>query len=220
MFSLSSTIIFRLPFCRYLFIALIALTASFNLYAHNVVAGAYVDGMEIEGEIGLSNGETALPGVIVEIFDSQDNKIGQTVIEADGLFSFTAIKAEQHVIKANLGAGHIAHIVVEADEFALPSEGDNNVAARVTNMSDTASNSASSTASQSPHAVNGVSAEELESIVRKAVSQQVRPLQKELRAYKEKVGMRDIAGGLGFIFGLFGVAAWMSSRKRIKQEAS
>jgi len=26
--------------------------------------------------------------------------------------------------------------------------------------------------------------------------------------------VRDIAGGLGFIFGLFGVAAWMASRRK------
>ena len=59
-----------------------------------------------------------------------------------------------------------------------------------------------------------VTVEQLESIVRSAVAQQIRPLQKELKAYKEKVMLRDIAGGLGFIFGLFGVAASMASRRQ------
>ena len=59
-----------------------------------------------------------------------------------------------------------------------------------------------------------ISAAELQSLIRSAVAQQVRPLQKELSAYKEKVMLRDIAGGLGFIFGLFGVAAWASSRRK------
>ena len=60
---------------------------------------------------------------------------------------------------------------------------------------------------------SNITAEQLQAIVRSAVAQQVRPLQKELKAYKEKVMLRDIAGGLGFIFGLFGVAAWMASRR-------
>lgn len=64
------------------------------------------------------------------------------------------------------------------------------------------------------NAGTAISAAELQSLIRSAVAQQVRPLQKELSAYKEKVMLRDIAGGLGFIFGLFGVAAWASSRRK------
>ena len=59
-----------------------------------------------------------------------------------------------------------------------------------------------------------ISAAELQGLIRSAVAQQIRPLQKELSAYKEKVMLRDIAGGLGFIFGLFGIAAWASSRRK------
>ncbi|MGB1311009.1 MAG: hypothetical protein ACPG47_07335, partial [Leucothrix sp.] len=62
--------------------------------------------------------------------------------------------------------------------------------------------------------ISQLTAAQLQSMVRSAVAQQVKPLQKELRAYKEKVMFRDIAGGLGFIFGLFGVAAWMASKRK------
>lgn len=171
-----------------------------TLHAHNVVAGAYVNGMIIEGEIGLSNGETALPGVLVEVFDLNDKKIGETQIEADGLFTFTATTAQQHILKANLGAGHVAEIIVEAEEFATAQ----------TLVKPTTKKAATLPAS----AATGISATELEAIVRKAVAQQVKPLQKELRAYKEKVMLRDITGGLGFILGIFGIAAWMATRKQ------
>lgn len=171
-----------------------------TLHAHNVVAGAYVSGMIIEGEIGLSNGETALPGVLVEVFDLNDKKIGETQIEADGLFTFTATTAQQHILKANLGAGHVAEIIVEAEEFATAQ----------TLVKPTTKKAATPPAS----AATGISATELEAIVRKAVAQQVKPLQKELRAYKEKVMLRDITGGLGFILGIFGIAAWMATRKQ------
>ena len=62
------------------------------------------------------------------------------------------------------------------------------------------------------------STEQLQRIVRSAVAKQIKPLQKELRAYKEKVMFRDITGGLGFIFGLFGVAAWMASKRNREED--
>lgn len=192
---------------------LILCLISLPVSAHNVVAGAYVEGMMIEGEIGLSNGETALPGVLVEVFDEAGAKLGETQIEEDGLFSFVASSAQQHIIKANLGAGHVANIVIEADEFSATSSVAKNASKADGSAVMREVGSANNTALAA-----GVSVAELESIVRKAVSQQVKPLQKELRAYKEKVMLRDIAGGIGFIFGLFGVAAWIASRKAPRSE--
>ncbi len=192
---------------------------SLNVHAHNVVAGAYVEGMSIEGEMGFSNGEAALPGVVVEVFDEAGNKVGETLTEEGGLFVFVAKKAQKHVIKANLGAGHVATIEIEADEFSVGDAGNTAAApaAKPTANADVA-NTASAPATGQLAA--GVTVQELESIVRKAVAKQVRPLQKELRSYKDKVMIRDIAGGLGFIFGLCGVAAWMASRKTVKSESA
>lgn len=168
-------------------------------YAHNVVAGAYTDGMLVEGEIGLSNGDMAQVGLLVEVFDATGNKLGETKVEEDGLFSYQAKKPMTHIFKANLGAGHVANIAVEGNEFAgfKPSE----------------SNKPTAT---SPNQIAGIDAQELERIVRQAVSQQVKPLQKELRAYKEKVMIRDIMGGLGFILGIVGIAAYMSAKRKEK----
>ncbi len=194
---------------------------SLNVNAHNVVAGAYVEGMSIEGEMGFSNGEAALPGVVVEVFDEAGNKVGETLTEEGGLFVFVAKKAQKHVIKANLGAGHVATIEIEADEFSAGDAGKTAAAptAKSTANAD-AAKAVSAPTTGSGQLATGVTVQELESIVRKAVAKQVRPLQKELRSYKDKVMIRDIAGGLGFIFGLCGVAAWMASRKTAKSESA
>ena len=185
------------------------LIASFMLVlpvqAHNIVSGAYVDGMTVEGEIGFSNGEMASPGVEITITDSNGHSLGKTQTEADGLFSFVASQPVEHIFKANLGAGHVAEIIVAAGDFSN------------TNTSATTPGTTTTTDRQqtpgSTSATSTVSATDIERIVRKAVAQQVKPLQKELRAYKEKMMFRDITGGLGFIFGMFGIAAWLASRK-------
>jgi len=221
--------------------------------AHNVVSGVYADGMNIEGEIGFSSGLMAESGVVVEVFNEAGEKLGETQLDNNGLFTYTAKTVEKHTFKADLSSGHIAEMTIEADELsdaglklavagaatdiatgAAPA----NVATAVTvgsnGVSQASNASAGGFAKQSARAGtqtvagNGVeaagivvtnagtaiSAAELQSLIRSAVAQQVRPLQKELSAYKEKVMLRDIAGGLGFIFGLFGVAAWASSRRK------
>ncbi len=214
-----------------LFNILIAL-GSPAIKAHNVVAGAYVDGLLIEGEIAFSNGETAAAGVLVEVFAEDGTMLGETHTQADGLFTFSAARPQAHRLRANLGAGHVADITLAADEFVAPPT---TLAAAPTaavpavtaaSIAPTSLTKAVVTTPPPPQVVPAsptaagqvlttvqISTADLEALIRRAVAQQVKPLQRELRAYKEKIMLRDIAGGLGFIFGLFGVAAWMAARK-------
>lgn len=50
--------------------------------------------------------------------------------------------------------------------------------------------------------------------VEAAVARQIRPLREQLDAYEDRVRLHDLMGGIGTIFGLFGVFAWISSRRR------
>lgn len=242
----------------------LGLTVSTNPLAHNVVSGVYADGMTIEGEIGFSNGVMAEAGVVVQVLNEAGDKLGETVLTDDGAFVYQAETVQKHLFKANLSSGHIAEMVIEADELIDDGVGaaplSSKLMASAVSLETTAEVSnphtslpqiasaqmaksqatesqasepqpAEPLAGKSPAAESqntdlkntvaiapGVSASELQSMIRSAVAQQVRPLQKELRAYKEKVMFRDIAGGLGFIFGLFGVAAWMASKRNVKDD--
>ena len=190
-----------------------------SVSAHNVVSGIYADGMSIEGEIGFSNGDMAQVGSPVKVYDAQDKLLAELTLVEGGLFSYEAKQVAKHVFKANLSAGHVAEMVIEASELT-PSASAKITSPEIPVLADSstkpkamAEGGMDSAKSDTTAGIN-VTVEQLESIVRSAVAQQVRPLQKELRDYKEKVMLRDIAGGLGFIFGLFGVAAWMASRRK------
>ncbi|PWQ95522.1 cobalt ABC transporter permease [Leucothrix arctica] len=177
--------------------------------AHNVVSGVYADGLLIEGEIGFSNGDMAPAGLVVEVFDESGSALGKTQTKAEGIFLFEASSAQKHVFKVDLGAGHIAEMVLDANELSAD-------AANVTAVESISTSLPTATQSNtvSNDTIGSISTEQFQRLIRNAVAQQVRPLQKEIRAYKEKVFFRDITGGLGFIFGLFGVAAWMASRRK------
>ena len=50
-------------------------------------------------------------------------------------------------------------------------------------------------------------------MLEKAIAKQIKPLRREISALKEKSGLRDIIGGIGYIFGLLGLVAFLRERK-------
>jgi nickel transport protein len=49
-----------------------------------------------------------------------------------------------------------------------------------------------------------------------AVARQIIPLRKQIDAMEERARFSDIMGGLGTIFGLFGIAAWVQAHRKTK----
>jgi len=51
-------------------------------------------------------------------------------------------------------------------------------------------------------------------MLEKAIAKQLKPLRREIQELKEKSGLRDILGGIGYIFGLLGLVAFLRERKQ------
>ncbi len=182
-----------------LLIAFISL--SVPAHAHKVVASAWLDGNDIEGEVGLSNGEMAKDGTLVEVFDEQDNKLGETKVTTDGLFRFTPTKPVAHHFKANLGAGHVASVIVNRDE--LPE-----------NLQSPKQAETASAPQKMAPSTPSVQSSDLKQMIAKAVRQEVQPLRKEIASYKEKNDLQSILGGIGYILGLTGIVFYIAARRK------
>lgn len=177
------------------------MSLSVPAHAHKVIASAWLDGNDIEGEVGLSNGEMAKDGTLVEVFDDQDNKLGETTISTDGLFRFTPTKPVAHHFTANLGAGHVASVIVSRDE--LP---DNLQSPKQTPTTSVPQKMAPSSPS--------VQSSDLKHMIAKVVRQEVQPLRKEIASYKEKNDLQSILGGIGYILGLTGVIFYIAAKRK------
>ncbi len=186
-----------------LLLALLAAPA----FAHNIVGGVYAIGDLIEGEVGFSNGDMAHAGLVVIITDAQGNKLGETVVEDEGLFSYQAQQRIDHHFTIDLGAGHVMNTMLPADELPDSLPGGDQQPAKAT----------STPAGNGNVALSGADAAALQQMIERSVSKQIVPLRKELQAYKEKAGLQDILGGIGYIFGLCGVGMWLRQRKQQKQ---
>ncbi|WP_286239431.1 hypothetical protein [Neptuniibacter halophilus] len=176
---------------------------SLGAAAHNVVGGVYAIGSTIEGEVGFSNGDMAAEGTQIIVSDSRGNELGRVLTDADGLFSFEASQRIEHHFYADLSSGHVLQVNLPADELpdSLPG----------------GPVSSGPVAQSEVAAFNGDQAA-LQAMIEKAVAKQVKPLRKELAAYKEKASLQDMIGGIGYIFGLCGIGIWWRQRQQSKAE--
>ncbi|WP_108683272.1 cobalt ABC transporter permease [Methyloceanibacter sp. wino2] len=178
--------------------------------AHKVIASVYASGDVIEGEIGFSNGDMA-PNELVEVFDEDGNKLGETKTDEEGFFTFRPTKPVAHLFKSNLGSGHVATVRMEAEE--LPDiAGAEPVAADTATATETKTDSASS--AQEGAADETVTQAQLK-LITKAVQKQIIPLRRDIDAYKEKNDIQNVLGGIGYIFGLFGLGFYIAARRKM-----
>ncbi len=182
---------------------LFSLLVSFDALAHKVVASGWTDGQDIEGEVGFSNGDMAKNGTKVDVFDENENKIGETTVIEDGLFRFTPTQAILHKFVANLGAGHVAQFTMTVDE--LPE-----------NLASTTPQSTTKTSNPVTAVPQTALPNDIAKIVAKAVRKEVQPLRKEIASYKEKNDLQSILGGIGYILGLTGIVFYIMARRREK----
>ncbi len=196
-----------------LIVALVAGLAAPPALAHKVVLSAYAAGDVIEGELGFSNGDMAVD-TVVNVLDTDGNTLGETRTDADGFFVFTPTQAVPHVFKADLGAGHVAAVTLAVDD--LPAS----VARGAGTVVET-SLAAAPGAIPSDGTVLPVAAPPsvVREMIAEAVRNEVRPLRREIAAYKEQHDLQTVLGGIGYILGVFGLAFFLLARRQRRPDA-
>ncbi|MBL3585231.1 cobalt ABC transporter permease [Rhodovulum sulfidophilum] len=224
---------------RPVFLTLALVLAPLPALAHKVIAAVYADGALIEGEVGFSNGDMAADATVA-VSDPQGNPLGETATDADGMFTFRPSVAVAHVFHADLGAGHVAEVTMSAEDVAAildspaaraaaeaaagtgvgTGAGQAEAASDGGNPSTFPLDAASGTAAVGASAVPLVAAPGLsdadKAAVAKIVRDEMRPLRREIAAYREKNDLQSILGGIGYIVGIFGLGFYVAARRRMK----
>ncbi|NSY41056.1 cobalt ABC transporter permease [Leisingera sp. ANG59] len=184
-------------------VLILALLAPLPALAHNVISAVFPSGSDIEGEVGFSNGDMA-PDLLIEVFDQAGGKLGETSTDADGFFLFTPSEPVTHIFRGDLGAGHVAEVIMDAAEVA-----------QIMGQSPTAATPAGAGTAAIPAApaadLSGHARAELATMIRN----ELRPLRQELTAFKNKSDFQSVLGGIGYIFGLFGLGFYIAARRKI-----
>ncbi|MBK1636444.1 cobalt ABC transporter permease [Rhodovulum adriaticum] len=175
--------------------------------AHKVIASAFPSGDVIEGEVGFSNGDMATDQ-LVEVFDGDGAKLGEARTDADGYFTYRPTAPVRHIFRADLGAGHVAEFEMTGEEVAA-------ILGKAAPAPATADPVVEVAPSGAPApALAGLSTADKAEIAR-IVRDETRPLRREIAAYKEHHDLQTVLGGIGYIFGLFGLGFYLAARRRL-----
>ncbi|MFW5735177.1 MAG: hypothetical protein ACOCWR_08965 [Oceanidesulfovibrio sp.] len=179
-----------------------------NAGAHKIMLNAWAEGDMIATETAFGDG-SAGNGASVTVTDAATGEEVLTGFADDTGFYEAQLPAEVIArgndlrVVSNAGAGHQAETVVPAEEFAAapatPSASDDEALAE---------------------SVPAVDPAALRALVGEAVREEIKPLRRELMSMRDTgPELSSIVGGVGYILGLFGVAALVGARRR-RNEAS
>lgn len=188
--------------------------SSGNALAHKVTVFAWVEGDTVLGESKFSGGKKAQNSEII-VWDLNGKELLRTRTNEKGEFSFPIPEKTAMRIELIAGMGHKA-------EWTIPLEDlEETVVAESTRAEEikTPEPAAKTDSGQAVQTAVSIDPAQLEAIVEKAVTKalnkKITPLTKMVADLEQKgPSINEILGGIGYIFGLMGVAMYFSSRRK------
>lgn len=192
--------------------------------AHRVNIFAFVDGDAVQVECGFNRNQKVKQGT-VEVFDAATGaKLLQGSTDGNGVFRFPVtaeLREAGHDLNIRIiaGEGHQNDWTVSADELAA-SGTPKAVAIAAAQPSaapvaQAVGQAAPPVPAASPSAAvsGGATPAEIERIIDAALDAKLSPIKRMLAEQAEAgPNLRDIIGGIGWIFGLIGIAAYLRRR--------
>jgi len=171
---------------------------------------AWVDGDTVHTQSKLSGGKKA-KGASVVVFDAEGNQLLEGKTDDNGEFSFKVPKKTGLTIVLNASMGHRA-------EWKIPAEEIKEVGAEVEASTKEAVQFPSGlqprTGTSGKVAVS-LTKKEIEDLVDESLDRKLAPIVKMLaESLDHGPRMTEVIGGIGYIFGLVGVALYFARRPR------
>lgn len=184
--------------------------------AHNVTIFAWVEGDTIYTESKFSGGRVAKEAPI-EVYDAAGVKLLSGKSDQNGEFSFKIPKKEDLKIVLKAGMGHGNEWVVTAEEIA-EAQGETASAATAPEPSEPAEKAAEPAPSFGPQVTAGAAPIGSQADLEKLLDKKLAPVLKKLSHLEAKQktgpGFSEIIGGIGYILGLMGLAAYIQSKRK------
>jgi len=182
-----------------------------STWAHRVTVFAWVEGGTVFTESKFSGGKRVTNGAI-EVYDLVGKKLLEGRTDSAGKYSFKIPVKTGMKIVLEAGMGHRAEWALTCDDF--DESPDNNMAA---NAAGQTSGGRSKDAVLPVTAVPAAGSADIEATMEKVLDKKLKPLIKRLNNLERQndgPAFTDILGGLGYILGLVGIAAYVHSRRR------
>lgn len=180
--------------------------------AHRVTVFAWVEGQTVHTESKFSGGKRVNGGDVL-VYDLAGNQLLSGKTNAKGEFSFKIPKKTGMKIVLKAGMGHRGEWTIPVSEIA-PQE--SNPEPAVSQKMDSGIPEAQAAISPVSLPVSPlVSLAQIRRVVEQSLDQRLNPVLKMFAEAQDKgPTFRDILGGIGYILGLMGLAAYMHFRRK------
>jgi nickel transport protein len=167
--------------------------------AHRATIFAWVEGDTVFTESKFSGGRRVVNSQVL-VYDGKGREILRGKTDDRGEFSFKILEITDLKVVLDAGMGHRAEWSIPEAEL----RGDITVAP-----------GSAKPVESSPERTTLLSREEVKQIVDDSLDTKLRPIARRLAEMEEKgPSVTEILGGIGYIFGLMGVALYFKSRGR------
>lgn len=182
------------------------------VFAHRVTVFAWVEGDTIHTESKFSGGKRVVGGTI-KVYDSQKQILVEGQTNDQGEFFFKIPGEGPLVVELNAGMGHMAKWTLQPDD--LGEESDHAL------TGDDKDSETEKLPAHSPQVISepSVSSEELKILIESVMDEKLKPIKKILvESQANDPSLSEILGGVGYIIGLMGMAAYFRYRKGTKDQ--
>ena len=182
--------------------------------AHRASIFAWVQGDTVHTQSKFMGGKRP-EQALVEVFDDTGNLLLKGKTDTQGLFSFQAPKISDMQIVLTAGMGHRAVWSLSREDFQGIDTDSGNYPPLNDVVSETPQDVDPKTPKIHPSPENGLSATEIEALLESTLDRKLKPLMDRITALSEnRISLSDILGGIGYIAGLAGLAAYMQYRRK------
>ena len=187
--------------------------------AHNVTVFAWVEGDTVHVESKFSGGRRPVAAP-VEVYDTRGNLLLKGVTDEKGEFSFKVPKKTEMKVVLLAGMGHKGEWFIPLSDLDAVSADATAQAAKTSSPSSISTDpnqakSAIPAVGGNPVPAGYLTAAEIRNAVEEALDAKLKPVMKLLvETRRSGPSVTDILGGIGYIFGLIGVAAYFSAKRR------
>ncbi|MGE0083746.1 MAG: carboxypeptidase-like regulatory domain-containing protein [Desulfococcaceae bacterium] len=219
-------------FSQILVFILFSFLFSSTALAHKVTVFAWVEGNTVYGEGKFSGGRKA-QGAEVIVSDTEGNRLLSTKTDDNGDFSFPIPKKTGLRIELIAGMGHKGEWMIPVEEVAAVAatagSDTENADGKIDEQPDSQSaeiaekTTVPATLSEIPQTETAKTditdkaelRKMIETSIEKSLDEKLKPLIRMLADSQQKgPGISEIAGGIGYIFGLMGLVLYFKSRKK------
>jgi nickel transport protein len=189
-----------------------------NAWAHRVTVFAWIEGENVYVSGKFGGGRQAIDSP-VEVFEPGGEKLLEGKTDADGEFVFPLPAAREIKVVLNAGSGHRAEWTITAEELKEATGAPPEIRPAAKEIEEPAAPSPEVVDTQNAPvremtAPTGMDPEQIEKIIEKALDKKLKPVFRMIAESRDpEKDFRDIVGGIGYLVGLAGMAAYFLSRK-------